>query len=120
AVATLSHNEIMLKLINGGADLNLAPGALGWTPLHLCAAVGNDDGAGLLIARGATTVQEDAEGNTAEDIAERAGNRSVLDRLRAAAETQPPGQNVPPTPAQRRKLAPLGAAPEQELPEEEA
>ena len=56
--------------------MNAAPGALGWTALHLCAAVGNDEGALLLLGRGAMTSLEDAEGNTAASLGERAGHRS--------------------------------------------
>jgi len=86
--ATLGHNNLLAVMLDHGADIDAAPGALGWTSLHLCAAVGNHEGIALLLSRGANIFLEDAEGNLAENLASRAGQEAVLEKLREAAAKQ--------------------------------
>lgn len=104
--SVLGHNELLVLMLEHGADINAAPGGLGWTTLHLCAAVCNDEGAALLLARGAVTALQDAEGNTAEKLAERAGHSALLERLKEAAAAEPPageeGSSAPKSPQRRR------------------
>eukprot|EP00913_Durusdinium_trenchii_P013759 g12919.t1 len=71
----------MLTLLDHSAEINTAPGSLGWTALHLCAIVNNEEGAEALLARGAALC-EDVEGNTARMLAERAGHSKVVELLR--------------------------------------
>eukprot|EP00929_Paragymnodinium_shiwhaense_P095267 TRINITY_DN562_c0_g1_i2.p1 TRINITY_DN562_c0_g1~~TRINITY_DN562_c0_g1_i2.p1 ORF type:complete len:2378 (-),score=697.35 TRINITY_DN562_c0_g1_i2:319-7452(-) len=117
--STLAHNDILTAMLEHGADVNAAPGALGWTSLHLCAAVGNDEAAAVLLSRGAITNLEDADGNTPEAIAERAGHTQLHERLREAASA--PGANQE-APKRRQPMAsalpPIGG-PETEEPTEE-
>eukprot|EP00927_Polykrikos_kofoidii_P010456 TRINITY_DN1440_c2_g1_i1.p1 TRINITY_DN1440_c2_g1~~TRINITY_DN1440_c2_g1_i1.p1 ORF type:complete len:2196 (+),score=321.50 TRINITY_DN1440_c2_g1_i1:150-6737(+) len=79
--AALGHNEVVARLLDRRADLDAAPGVLGWTALHICAAVGNDEVAALLLDYGAEATFEDEEGNTPEMLATRAGNESVTTAL---------------------------------------
>eukprot|EP00930_Biecheleria_cincta_P025958 TRINITY_DN18393_c0_g1_i1.p1 TRINITY_DN18393_c0_g1~~TRINITY_DN18393_c0_g1_i1.p1 ORF type:complete len:2224 (-),score=490.13 TRINITY_DN18393_c0_g1_i1:182-6853(-) len=106
--SVLGHNELLVCMLEHGADINAAPGGLGWTTLHLCAAVCNDEGAALLLARGAVTSLQDAEGNTAEKLAERAGHSALVERLKEAAAAEPPpgedGSSAPKSPQRRRDL----------------
>eukprot|EP00928_Gymnodinium_smaydae_P015485 TRINITY_DN1572_c0_g2_i2.p1 TRINITY_DN1572_c0_g2~~TRINITY_DN1572_c0_g2_i2.p1 ORF type:complete len:1418 (-),score=340.06 TRINITY_DN1572_c0_g2_i2:2448-6701(-) len=84
--ALLGHTGILARVLDARCDIDAAPGTLGWTALHICAVVGNADCAALLLDRGAETSFEDAEGNTAEALAERAGevSQAVRERIRAA------------------------------------
>jgi len=84
--ATLGYTEILSKLLEQKSDIDAAPGALGWTALHICAAVGNASGVTLLLEHGAEIAFEDADGNTAENLAERAGHIEVQDKLREPEE----------------------------------
>lgn len=113
--STLAHTAIMTLVLDRGADINAAPGALGWTSLHLCAAVNNEEGASLLLSRGAFGALEDVEGNTAEALADRAGHEAVLKLLKeakaAAPEVDPATIAAVPTPlAARRNLVLKGGA----------
>jgi len=132
--ATLAHNDLLTSVLEYGADINAAPGALGWTSLHLCSAVNNEEGVNLLLARGAMVALEDAEGNTPEALAERAGHDAVLKLLKEAAaaapEVDPAAASagaVAPTPSAARRsmalkgsLPPLHAGMTEEAPEEES
>jgi len=51
--AMLAQNELLLCLLDHHADINSAPGTLGWSALHLCALVNNEEGAEKLLAHGA-------------------------------------------------------------------
>eukprot|EP00928_Gymnodinium_smaydae_P015488 TRINITY_DN1572_c0_g4_i2.p1 TRINITY_DN1572_c0_g4~~TRINITY_DN1572_c0_g4_i2.p1 ORF type:complete len:2374 (-),score=582.19 TRINITY_DN1572_c0_g4_i2:113-6397(-) len=122
--ATLAHNELMIGLMEKGAELNAAPGALGWTALHLASAVGNREGADMLLSRGACLFQRDAEGNCAQALAERAGHEQVLERLREAAALSPDGGAAGKEAPQRRatlggSLPPIHAGLPTEEPEED-
>lgn len=88
--ATLAHTELLATLLNHCADVNSATGALGWSSLHLCAVVGNEEGTALLLERGADFGLQDSAGNTAESLAERSGHSGVLEKLREASATRPP------------------------------
>jgi len=122
--ATLAHNALLTCMMDFKADINAAPGPLIWTSLHLCAAVGNDEGCNLLLARGAFTYLQDAEGNLASSLAERAGHQPVLARLKEAEAAEQPPAN-PLSPKEKRKkmlgsLPPLhGSAQEEECPDDE-
>lgn len=76
----LAQNELLLHLLDHNADVNSAPGSLGWTPLHLCSLVNNEEGAEKLLAHGAALF-EDLEGNTARMLAERAGHEALVQLL---------------------------------------
>ncbi|CAE7638908.1 rps-14 [Symbiodinium necroappetens] len=120
--AMLAHNELMLCLLEHSADINAAPGSLGWSALHLCSAVSNQEGAELLLSRGASALLEDVEGNTAKRLAERAGNDLLVELL---SEVQQIPEGVPSTPARRKQmmkgqLPPLtNSAAETEAPEDQ-
>ena len=75
--AMLAQNELLVCLLDHHADINTAPGALGWSALHLCALVNNEEGAEKLLAHGAALC-EDVEGNTARMLAERAGHEALV------------------------------------------
>jgi hypothetical protein len=82
--------------------------------------VGNEEGAAQLLKRGATTALQDAEGNTAQKLAERAGHEAVLDKLREAAAAEPATNTVSERrPSRLTSLPPLHAHPEPEPPAEE-
>eukprot|EP00931_Biecheleriopsis_adriatica_P031685 TRINITY_DN1854_c0_g1_i2.p1 TRINITY_DN1854_c0_g1~~TRINITY_DN1854_c0_g1_i2.p1 ORF type:complete len:2226 (-),score=590.31 TRINITY_DN1854_c0_g1_i2:45-6722(-) len=129
--ATLGNNELMVRLLEYGANINAAPGGLGWTALHLCTAVNNEAGVSLLLARGAVTSVEDAEGNTPQKLAERAGHEKLMELLQEAAALEPPpgedgsGTKQPKSPARRKQLLqgalpPLASgSPDAEAPAEE-
>lgn len=85
----LAQNDLALLLLEKRADMNSAPGSLGWSPLHLCAIVNNEEGAQQLLAHGAA-LQEDVEGNTARMLAERAGHNSLVQLLSQARSQLPP------------------------------
>jgi ankyrin repeat protein len=118
--AALAHNDLIGCILEHRGDINAAPGTLGWTALHLCAAVANEEGARLLLDRGAITSLQDAEGNTAAMLAERAGHQTLRELLLEAAASEPKDiadsterrQNM------RTSLPPLHS-PEPDPPEEE-
>lgn len=91
----LAQNELLLCLLDHHADINTAPGTLGWTALHLCALVNNQEGAGKLLAHGAA-ICEDVEGNTAKMLAERAGHHSLVELLRDRSVTAEFKGQLPP------------------------
>lgn len=93
--AMLAQNELLLCLMDHHADINTAPGTLGWTALHLCALVNNQEGAEKLLAHGAA-ICEDVEGNTAKMLAERAGHHSLVDLLRDRSLTAEFKGQLPP------------------------
>ena len=105
--AMLAQNELLLCLLDHHADINTAPGSLGWSALHLCALVNNEEGAERLLAHGAV-LGEDIEGNTARMLAERAGHEGVVQLLS--------GHHIPPADL-KAQLPPLGR-PGAEMPEE--
>lgn len=106
--AMLAQNELLLCLLDHHADINSAPGTLGWSALHLCALVNNEEGAEKLLAHGAA-ICEDVEGNTAKMLAERAGHHGLVELLRdrSAAPADLKGQ-----------LPPLGRPGAEEAPED--
>ena len=106
--AMLAQNELLLCLLDHHADINTAPGSLGWSALHLCALVNNEEGAEKLLAHGAV-LGEDIEGNTARMLAERAGHEGVVQLLS--------GHHLPPVDL-KAQLPPLGSRPGAEVPEE--
>ncbi|CAE7244326.1 rps-14, partial [Symbiodinium pilosum] len=119
--AMLAHNELMLCLLEHSADINAAPGSLGWSALHLCSAVSNQEGTSILLSRGANAALEDVEGNTAKRLAERAGNDALVELL---GERHNHSQGVLPSPARRKQmkgqLPPLAnSAAETEAPEDQ-
>jgi ankyrin repeat protein len=118
---SLAHNSLINNILEHGADINAAPGGLGWTALHLCAAVGNEEGAAILLSRGATTSLQDAEGNTAVMLAERAGHQGLLEKLQEAAASEPAADAnaAERKTSLRTSLPPLHAHPEPEAPAEE-
>lgn len=123
--AVVAHDKLMGMILNNGADINAAPGALGWTSLHLCAAVGNETGAALLLSRGAATSLQDAEGNLAATLAERAGHEAVLARISEASTAEPAATGGTADQPERRQslrgsLPPLHAHPEPDPPQEDA
>lgn len=105
--AMLAQNELLLCLLDHHADINSAPGTLGWSALHLCALVNNEEGAEKLLAHGAA-ICEDVEGNTAKMLAERAGHHGLVELLRdRSAPADLKGQ-----------LPPLGRPGAEEAPED--
>mmetsp|Transcript_142793 Transcript_142793/g.259628 ORF Transcript_142793/g.259628 Transcript_142793/m.259628 type:complete len:2277 (-) Transcript_142793:264-7094(-) len=122
--AALAHDQLLQRILDNNADINAAPGALGWTALHLCAAVGNEQGAALLLSRGAATSLMDAEGNLAATLAERAGHEAVLARIKDASKVEPGATGETAEQPERRhslraSLPPLHAHPEPDPPAEE-
>lgn len=123
--AALAHNDLLLSMLEHKAEVNAAPGALGWTAIHLCAAVGNDVGAASLLSGGASPDLEDMEGNTARMLAERANQAEVL-ALFVQAQAATPEAAGPSSPSRRQQarssLPPIhagaldAAPPSEELP----
>eukprot|EP00435_Cladocopium_sp_Y103_P061135 s245_g22.t1 len=109
--AMLAQNELLLCLLDHHADINTAPGTLGWSALHLCALVNNEEGAEKLLAHGAA-ICEDVEVNTAKMLAERAGHQGIVQLLRDRSAVAP--ANL------KGQLPPLGRPGAEEAPEEAA
>ncbi|MCX6639445.1 MAG: ankyrin repeat domain-containing protein [bacterium] len=78
-------------LLKNGADARLAESHYNWTPLHIAALKGHDDVATQLFFKGAAVNAVDKEGRTPLYLAEKYGNKSLADMLRAnGAQAQGP------------------------------
>lgn len=79
------EQEIVALLLEAGADPN-SKQHRDFTPLIEAAQLGNADLAELLLAHGADPRAQLEDGRTAAELAERADNQSLAERLRRAAE----------------------------------
>jgi len=76
----LDYSSIIRLLLDKGADIN-AVGDGGWTPLHLAAAYGKVEVAGLLINRGAKADAKDNLGRTPLDRARENSRTDMVEYL---------------------------------------
>ncbi len=84
AEKTQSAEELAEILLAAGADPN-TPTNLGNTPLHIAAYRGRVRACKLLLESGADLTRRNNDGETAEMLAERFGNREVVSLLRQPA-----------------------------------
>ena len=75
------HLEVITLLLNAGADPNSRQHG-GFTPLLEAAQLGNADLVDLLLAHGANKADTIDDGSSASDLARKAGNIPLADRLK--------------------------------------
>lgn len=85
ALAGAGDPGIVHALVAGGADVN-APGAGGWTPLHLAASRGRGDLVRFLVEAGASPTAAADDGTTPAAVAAARGHPAVAEALRALAQ----------------------------------
>ena len=88
AAAVRGHVAVVGLLLERGADPNRAAGG-GFTPLHLTAGAGHEAVASLLLERGADLTVREAQGRTAEQVAQDTHHGKLVTILKRAAKPQP-------------------------------
>jgi ankyrin repeat protein len=76
-----SHEDIARMLIEHGASVEASPEGSDWSPLHYCAANDLPEIAALLLERGANPNSRIATGETALQMADKAGNTAITEIL---------------------------------------
>jgi ankyrin repeat protein len=83
AVAGRGHAAIARRLVEVGADVNVRQ-RHGWTPLHGAVHMGDADLVRFLLSHGADPKAATDDGETAIDMARKAGDQQMVELLSGA------------------------------------